>query len=88
MNQDEFVQSLARQGYGEIVVVEREPGGGLDEHSHPFAARALILAGEIRLVVAGAERSYRAGEVFQLAAGEPHTESYGPQGVRYLVGRK
>jgi len=28
------------------------------------------------------------GEVFHLAAEQAHSESYGPEGVRYLVGRR
>lgn len=88
MNRDEFVAQLARQGYATQVEVEREPNGMMDTHSHPFDSKALILDGEIRIVVAGAERIYRPGEVFELSNGMEHVESYGPQGVRYLVGRK
>jgi hypothetical protein len=31
---------------------------------------------------------YRAGDVFHLLAETPHTEWYGAEGVRYLVGRR
>jgi hypothetical protein len=49
----------------------------------------LILSGEISIRTKGAtDRRYRAGEIFHLQAGEPHTERYGPEGVRYLAGRK
>ena len=60
----------------------------MDEHTHPFEAKALILAGEIRIVTAQGERVYRAGDLFHLQAHEPHSEFYGPLGVRYLSGRK
>jgi hypothetical protein len=36
----------------------------------------------------GASRTYRAGEVFEMAAGCEHSERYGPEGARTLVGRK
>jgi quercetin dioxygenase-like cupin family protein len=60
----------------------------LDDHTHAFEARAVILSGEIRIVTQGSDRVYRTGDVFRLAAHEPHSEFYGPQGVSYLVGRK
>ena len=88
MTAEEFSRQLRLAGFGEIVVVEREPNGRLDEHSHPFESQALILAGEISLRVAGRESCYRAGDVFHLDNGQQHVEWYGPQGVRYLVGRK
>lgn len=88
MNEAEFITTLQREGFGEIVTVERDAHGFLDIHTHPFEARALILAGEIRLHIDGVEQVFRVGEVFHLAAHQTHAESYGPEGVRYLVGRK
>jgi len=88
LNPTDFTAQLTADGISNVVTVERDPNGFVDEHSHPFASRALILEGEITLVVRGQETVYRTGDVFQLAAGESHTERYGPSGVRYLVGRK
>ena len=87
MNPSQFRADLESEGFGEIVTVERE-AGGLDLHAHPFDAKALILAGEIRLEIDGAEKRYADGDVFVLAANTRHREVCGPQGVRYLVGRK
>ena len=84
----EFEAQLASDEF-EVVLVEREPNGFLDTHEHPFEAKALILSGEISIGTKGTtDRRYRAGEIFHLQAGEPHTERYGPEGVRYLAGRK
>ena len=88
MNRGEFVALLTREGFGEIVMVERDAHGFLDTHAHPFEAKALILDGEIRLRAEDADRVFTAGQIFHLAAGELHSERYGPDGVRYLVGRK
>jgi quercetin dioxygenase-like cupin family protein len=88
MTRQEFEALLAREGFGEIVTVEREAGGSLGVHTHPFEAKALILDGEIRIGTDDSERRYEAGQIFHLAANEPHTEHYGPNGVRYLVGRR
>jgi quercetin dioxygenase-like cupin family protein len=88
MDQESFTAQLQQQGFREIGTVTREPDGFLDTHTHPFEARALILAGEIRITCNGQETLYRPGEVFHLTQAEPHTEGYGPEGVTYLVGRK
>ncbi|OWW21663.1 cupin domain-containing protein [Noviherbaspirillum denitrificans] len=88
MDRDAFVALLAQEGFKELVTVEREPDGGLDTHTHPFEAKALILDGEIRIVCGSAESVYGPGDIFHLMADEPHTEYYGPRGVRYLVGRR
>lgn len=88
ISEDQFLQALRQAGFAQVTTVEREPGGSLDEHTHPFEARALILSGEISIGTQGETRLYRAGDVFHLAQGQPHTEAYGPAGVKYLVGRK
>ena len=79
---------LEQAGFDEPVEVSREPLGMMDEHSHPFESKALVLCGEIALNIDGRETVYRQGDVFHLSSGERHVESYGPRGVRYLVGRK
>jgi quercetin dioxygenase-like cupin family protein len=74
------------------MLVQRQAGGFVDTHSHPFEAMALITQGEIRIRLgadAGVAASvYGVGDVFHLAHGELHAEWYGPEGVSYLVGRK
>ncbi|TCW77496.1 cupin [Burkholderia sp. SRS-46] len=87
MQREAFVAALEREGFAELVTVTREPGA-LDEHTHPFEAKALILSGEIHLRIGDDERCYRAGDVFHLPAHLPHAERYGPAGVHYPVGRK
>ena len=88
MFKEPFIQELADEVFDEGVTVVREAGGSLDDHSHPFKAKALILEGELRIRTADAECRYGAGDVFHLAAHVPHSEVYGPAGVTYLVGRK
>lgn len=88
MNIEQFKELLKMEGFGEITTVTREAGGSMDDHKHPFEAKALILAGDIKIMIDGAERTYRPGELFHLFKNEEHSESYGEQGVTYLVGRK
>ncbi len=88
MTEQEFRDGLAAEGFATAVVVEREPNGSMDTHTHPFEARVLVLDGEITVVAHGRTQHCGPGDTFGLAANVPHTESYGPQGVRYLAGRK
>lgn len=89
MDYSQFTEILAREGFAEVVLVEREPDGHMDAHAHPFEAKALVLEGNVRIREEnGATRLYRTGEIFHLQANETHEEWYGKDGVRYLVGRK
>jgi quercetin dioxygenase-like cupin family protein len=87
MARNEFVGTLAKEGFPEPVTVTRE-AGAMDIHTHTFEARALILQGELVISKDGAERVYHTGDVFHLLANVPHSERYGPEGVQYLVSRK
>lgn len=88
MERDEFIEALKREGFAEVVTVTRDPQGALDEHTHPFEAKALILFGELTLRVGETDHLYKAGDTFHLPANQAHSEKYGPDGVQYLVGRK
>lgn len=88
MQQAEFEAMLANEQFGEVVTLEREANKSLETHTHPFEAKALILRGELSIGTAGGERLYGVGDIFHLAAHTPHTERYGPEGVKYVVGRK
>jgi len=85
---EEFIKALELAGFSEVVTVTRDGNTGLGDHRHPFEAKALILEGTISIECAGCITHYEAGDVFHLALNELHSESYGPQGVVYLVGRK
>jgi quercetin dioxygenase-like cupin family protein len=58
------------------------------EHSHPFDVRAMVLKGALTLSCDGQSRTYRQGEIFTMARGCLHSESYGGQGAVVLVGRR
>ena len=87
MDQDEFASTLRSQGFQEATTVARD-AGAMGEHTHPFEAKALIVEGELKIRTAEGERTYQTGDVFHLQPGVPHSETYGAQGVKYLVGRK
>lgn len=88
MDQAAFRSELARDGFDEVDTRSIAPGLYNAPHSHPFEVRALMLAGELTLAWADQQRTFRAGEIFTMAAGCEHTEWFGPEGASYIVGRK
>ena len=85
---ERFREGLQAAGFPPPVVVERDGTYALDDHTHPFEAWALILEGEFIIEVDGVATHFPAGRSFRLPAGVPHKERVGPQGARYLAGRK
>ena len=88
MDRAEFETELRAQGYGEIVDRRMEVNAVNPDHAHEFDARLLVLEGEMTVAIGGEERTYRAGDTFAMAAGCRHAEHCGPEGVRYLAGRR
>lgn len=84
----DFEAQLADEGFGPPEVRDIAAGTHNDTHAHPFEVKALMLDGELTLSCNGQSTTYRAGEVFTMAAGCEHVEQFGPEPARYLVGRK
>lgn len=82
-----FRAGLLRDGY---AVAERAlpAGPAIHEHTHDFHAKAMILEGSFTLTVGGKATTFGPGEVFTMPAGIEHAERPGPEGVRYIAGRK
>ena len=83
-----FREDLARDGFGPDEQKSWEPGTHNDTHAHGFDLRALVLDGEITVVEGAGSETFRAGQVFTMGDGCEHEERVGPQGVRFLVGRR
>lgn len=88
MNADSFHKMVTSEGYSEPVLVEREPNGFVDVHTHPFEAKALILDGMIEIGLGNEIERFEPGAVFHLHHEQPHWERYGPEGVVYLSARR
>lgn len=88
MDRETFAAGLAADGYAGPLDRRMEAGQEVTEHTHPFDARLLVLEGEFILGQGGETRRYGPGEVFEVPAGVPHTEGFGPAGATYLVGRR
>jgi quercetin dioxygenase-like cupin family protein len=83
-----YAAELQRQGYDEVLVREWAPDAVVDTHTHPFAAKALVVRGEMWLSVGEGTQHLRAGDGFELAREVPHRERYGSVGATYWVGRR
>jgi quercetin dioxygenase-like cupin family protein len=84
----EFESDARALGFNEVLVREWQPLTVVDEHTHPFDARAMVVGGEMWLTVAGLTRHLLTGDTFALDAGVPHAERYGPDGATYWVARR
>ena len=83
----QFEAAERARGCSEVLSRSWQPNQVVEDHSHPFHARALVVEGEMWLTVAGETRHLRVGDRFELAAGTPHSEKYGPEGATYWVAR-
>ncbi len=88
MDFESFQADMLRQGFEAVLVREWAPDTVVAEHSHPFAANAVVVSGEMWLTVAGNTRYLPVGGTFELAAGVEHSERYGAQGATYWVARR
>lgn len=89
MDEQKFRQQVASEGYtvGDIAV--KPANDSNDFHAHDFAAKLLIIDGEITITTEdGKATTCRADDIFQLAAGIRHKEQVGADGVRILPSRK
>ena len=75
-------------GFDEAFEREWAPNTVLDTHTHPFAADAAVVRGEMWLTCEGQTRHLRPGDRFTLAREQPHAERYGPEGAAYWVARR
>jgi quercetin dioxygenase-like cupin family protein len=87
-DQATFTARLQAEGYTEILTREIAPGFAAPEHTHPYDARGLTLAGEFTVVSAAGTQDCPVGKFFELTAGTPHTEASGSAGATLLIGRR
>lgn len=87
MDTRDFEAALRRDGFS--AVLRDFPAGTINEsHAHDYDVRALVTHGSITLQSEGREATYRPGETFTMAAGSTHREVIGPDGVRFVAGRR
>jgi mannose-6-phosphate isomerase-like protein (cupin superfamily) len=84
----EYETDALAQGFDEVIERRWDPNLALDTHAHPFALKALVVAGEMWLTVGDETRHLSAGDSFALERDVPHAERYGAEGATYWVARR
>lgn len=85
---DAFASAARAEGFDEVIERVWPPGTVLESHTHPFALKAVVVAGEMWLIVGDRERHLRPGDAFALERDLPHAERYGAEGATYWVARR
>jgi quercetin dioxygenase-like cupin family protein len=85
---EEFEAEARAEGFDEVLERRWPPSKVLDTHTHPFALRARVVAGEMWLTVGDDVRHLLAGDTFALDRGVAHAERYGAEGATYWVARR
>ena len=87
MNSEEFEAELNTARYSEIATKTMDPRPANGEHGHEYSVRGLVTTGEFIIASNGVPRSFKAGEIFEVAAGQLHSEAVGSEGTRITTGR-
>lgn len=88
MDEQTFRKTLSDRGYEAPEFVEREANLTNEPHTHDFTACALVLEGTVSVITDDGTTTCHAGDTFELPGGTTHREHYGPEGARFLLGRK
>ena len=84
----EFEATARSEGYDEVVPRDWPAGAVLETHEHPFAVKAIVIAGEMWLTHGGQTEHLQPGDRFALDEGVPHAERYGSAGATYWAARR
>jgi hypothetical protein len=87
MNTQDFEAKLEEAGYTEIATRKLEPRPANNEHAHDYSVRGLVNDGEFIIGQNGVPHSFTVGQIFEVAAGQLHSEAVGPQGACITTGR-
>ena len=88
MSFETFKQQALAEGFDEVLERIWAPDLVLDTHTHPFAVKVRVTAGQMWLSIGTQKRYLTPGDEFSVARDEPHAEHYGPEGATFWVARK
>ncbi len=84
----DFEAEARSDGFDEVMVRDWAPDQVVPPHAHPFAAKAIVVKGEMWLTVGDATQHIPAGGTFELQPHVLHSERYGAEGATYWVARR
>ena len=88
MNDQEWMEKLKAEGYGEIEIHPFEPHAELAEHTHDRHTMQVILEGELTVYDSRGSKLYRVGDRLESPAGTTHHAKVGPAGCKFIIGVK
>lgn len=88
MNEERFRQITHEQGYVDSQAKDYAPHTDGPLHAHDFSVILLVLEGHFTLAFENGTKSYRPGEVYELAANVMHAERTGPEGAKVLFAKR
>lgn len=84
----QFEREALAQGFDSVLERRWAPQTAVVEHTHPFDAKALMVAGELWLTVGTETQHLQPGDGFELLHDTPHAERYGTEGATFWVARR
>ena len=87
-NFESFAAAARAEGFDEVLERNWEPHTVIASHTHSFAVKAVLVAGEMWLTVGERVQHLLPGDRFELAKDVPHDERYGEEGAVYWVARR
>jgi quercetin dioxygenase-like cupin family protein len=88
MDKSAFETKLKADGFTVIEALKLGARPANHEHGHDHTVRGLVLAGAFTVICGGKPKTYRPGEIFEVAKGVEHSEEIGSEGAEVVVGRK
>jgi quercetin dioxygenase-like cupin family protein len=84
----EFEARARTEGFDQVMVRDWAPDQLVPLHEHAFAAKAVVVKGEMWLTIGDATQHIPTGSGFELEPHVPHSERYGSEGATYWVARR
>ena len=84
----DFEAASLAEGFNEVVERRWDANEVLEPHRHPFAVKALMVAGELWLTRDENTQHLRPGDAFEIPRNALHSERYGPDGATFWVARR
>jgi hypothetical protein len=84
----DYEAEMRAQNFDEVMERNWLPLTVVETHTHAFAAKALIVQGEMWMTVGPETTHLPAGGTFELDPQVAHSERYGAAGATYWVARR
>ena len=88
MNEEEFRILAKEKGYGEVELVEVDPGPEEEMHTHEHSVLSLVLNGKFTMTTDEGTKVFITGDLCENLAGTMHQEKTGPDGGSFLFAKK